>query len=205
MKEALLYIAGPVVNQMELHLLSSRAADNSIFQAKLTFNVSNGPPSKVVCTYQHGSSSESTISSFQIHREVIRAHYVNSSLPDVTHIVLKQNITRRQGIYKCTVTVEGRSGIEQGSTYERVTMGTPQVSIASITGKIARNTKNTFIIIYIFTQLQALPLMSLPPGMATTLSRSLGLPHYHHQLVMRCSIRQPQAVDSVQETLATLN
>ena len=127
---------------MELHLLSSRAADNSMFQAKLTFNVSNGPPSKVVCTYQHGTSSESTISSFQIHREVIRAHYVNSSLPDVTRIVLELN-TRRQGTYRCTVTVEGRSGIEQGSgsTYKRVTMGTPQVSYASITGKIARNTK----------------------------------------------------------------
>ena len=113
------------------------------------FNVSNGPPSKVVCTYQHGSSSESKISSFQIHREVIRAHYVNSSLPDVTRIVLEQNITRRQGIYKCTVTVEGRSGIEQGSTYERVTMGTSRVSFASITGKIQKNTKNTlnFIII----------------------------------------------------------
>ena len=120
---------------MKLHLLSSRAADNSIFQAKLIFNVSNGPPSKVVCTYQHGSSSESKISSFQIHREVIRAHYANGALPDVTRIVLEQTITRRQGMYKCSVTVEGRSGIQSG-TYTRVTMGTPQLSFANITGKM---------------------------------------------------------------------
>ena len=140
MKEALLYIAGPVVNQMELHLLSSRAADNSIFQAKLTFNVSNGPPSKVVCTYKHGTSSESTISSFQIHRELIRAHYADGALPDMTRIVLEQTIVRRQGVYKCTVTVEGRSGIQPSNTYTRVTMGTPQVSFANITGKLMTET-----------------------------------------------------------------
>ena len=115
-----------------------------MFQAKLTFYVSNGPPSRVICTYQHGSSSESKISSLQIHREVIRAYYADNALPDVTHIVI--DIARRQGMYKCTVTVEGRSGIEQGSTYQRVTMGTPQVSFASITGKIARNTNNILII-----------------------------------------------------------
>ena len=132
-----LHIAGPVVNKsMKLHLLSSRAADSSMFQAKLTFYVSSGPPSRVVCTYKHGSSSESKISSFQIHREVIRAHYADGALPDVTRIVLEQIITRRQGVYRCTVTVEGRTGIQPGSNYQRVTMGTPQYSFANITGKM---------------------------------------------------------------------
>ena len=194
---------------MKLHLLSSRAAD--MFQAKLTFNVSNGPPSKVVCTYKHGSSSESKISSFQIHREVIRAHYVNITLPDMTRVVLELTIKRRQGMYKCNVTVEGRTGIQSG-TYTRVTMGTPQLSFANVTGKM----KETLVLNYcfcnqkyftIFTQLQAIPLMSLHTELSTALSWSLGLPHHHHQLVMKCSIRRPQlqAVDSVQGTQATLN
>ena len=127
---------------MKLHLFSTRAADNSMFQAKLTFYVSNGPPSKVVCTYKHGSS-ESKISSFQIHREVIRAHYLNSSLPDVTRIVLEQTITRYQGVYKCTVTVEGRTNIQSG-TYQRVTMGTSQLSFANITGKMTETLKYVY-------------------------------------------------------------
>ena len=137
---------------MKLHLLSSRTADNSIFQAKLTFDVSNGPPSEVVCTYQHGSSSESKISSLQIHREVIRAQYADGALPDVTRIVLdEQNIKRRQGVYKCTVTVEGRTGIQPGSSYQRVTMGTPQFSFANITGKMTEIPTTIFCNLFTFS------------------------------------------------------
>ena len=137
---------------MKLHLLSSRAADNSIFQAELTFYVSNGPPSKVVCTYKHGSSSESKISSLQIHREVIRAHYTDDALPDVTRIVLdEQNIKGRQGVYKCTVTVEGRTGIQPGSNYQRVTMGTSQFSFANITGKMTEIPTTSFCSLLTFS------------------------------------------------------
>ena len=66
---------------------------------------------------------------------MIRAHYVDSALPDVTLIILEQNIKRRQGVYNCTVTVEGRTGIQPGTgTYTTVTMGIPKLSFANITG-----------------------------------------------------------------------
>ena len=56
------------------------------------------------------------------------------------------------------------------------------------------------------SQLQAPPLVSLPVGLATHLSWSPGLPHHHHQLAMRCSIR-PQLTlpDLVEGALATLS
>ena len=57
------------------------------------------------------------------------------------------------------------------------------------------------------SQLQAPPLVSLPAGLGTHLSWSPGLPHRHHQLAMKCSVRQQLVTipDAVQGTLATLS
>ena len=100
--------------------------------------------------------------------EVIRSQYVHSIQPDMTRVTVK--------VYHPS---------KVSSSYRSSTV--------TITGEWL--TINSLLIIvtiyyhYYSSQLQAPPLMLLPAGLVTPLYWSPGLPHHHHQLAMRCSIR----------------
>ena len=110
---------------MKMKLLSSRAANT--FKFNLFFNVSNGPPSKIVCY-----SEAHRVKSSDIVHEVIRSHFVSSSQPDITRVTLTQTLTTPRS-YNCTVTVEGRVNI-MSVDYDFVTKGTG-LSTAMFTGR----------------------------------------------------------------------
>ena len=117
---------------MTLSVVSSRDADPNV---TITFflTVSFGPPSHIQCS----NGLTQVISVRGIHSDVtydvIRSHYINSSLPDMTRVTVKLPPQPREGrTYTCTVTVEGRTNIATGN-YVPVTMGTGS-STTTITG-----------------------------------------------------------------------
>ena len=130
---------GPTVDpSMRLTLLSPRDTDSNIM-ILLSFNVSFGPPSRIVCTYGSGSSKTVVINDrdqpgAKVMREVIRSQYINSSLPDKTCVSFQLAQPRESRSYSCTVTVEGRINIGTPSSYAHVTRGSG-TSNATVTGK----------------------------------------------------------------------
>ena len=97
---------------MRVSILSSRDTDpNVVFT--ISFNVTFGPPSLVLCFYNkqrfarlRGDNSY----------EVIRSRYVSSSQPDMTRVTIKVDQPfREERIYSCNVTVEGRKNITNGT------------------------------------------------------------------------------------------
>ena len=118
-------IGGPLMDtNMTLFLLSSKDAEHDV-NFTLSFNVSYGPPSRIRC--KDGNNVEIIHvpgpTDSRVFHEVIRSHYVNSSHPDKTRVILTLTQERRETTYTCTVTVEGRSGINS-SNYAHVTKGT---------------------------------------------------------------------------------
>ena len=115
---------------MRVSILSSRDTDpNVVFT--LSFNVTFGPPSLVLCFYNkqrfarlQGDNSY----------EVIRSQYVSSSQPDMTRVTVKVDQPfREKRIYSYNVTVEGRKSIIHG-TYDYDDKGTG-TSTVNITGE----------------------------------------------------------------------
>ena len=101
---------------MRVSILSSRdTLSNIVFT--LSFNVTFGPPSHVLCY-----NNKQTAAFFNMRgdgpnlsRKVIRSQYVSSSQPDMTRVTVKvvQPI-RENRAYLCEVTVEGRVNIASG-------------------------------------------------------------------------------------------
>ena len=102
-------VAGPTVDStMTLSVLSSRDANPTI-ELSLTFKVSFGPPSRIICT--RDSNVVLNINS-QVTYEVIRSRYISSTLPDMTRVIIKLDPQPKVGgAYNCTVTVESRVNI----------------------------------------------------------------------------------------------
>ena len=175
---------------MVFTLLSCRSAAEPIFFT-LTFTVSYGPPSTVVCKYDnfrqiYFNTREDPLG---LSREVIRSHYVNSSYPDMTRVTLTLTAPRVSRSYTCTVTVEGRVNIGSHN-YDYFPMGSGTVT-ANITGECVTAVLNsTSFAACSSSQLQAPQQMSLLTGLVMTVPGFPGLPHQqeHHQLAMRCSI-----------------
>ena len=123
---------------MRVSILSSRdTLSNLVFT--LSFNVTFGPPSRVLC-YYNNRVPVSTFFNFRDHlhlsREVIRSQYTNSQ-PDITRVTVKvEQPMRVQRFYRCEVVVEGREHIGSGN-YDYLRMGpTPdRFSSVTITGK----------------------------------------------------------------------
>ena len=120
---------------MSLHLVSSRDADYNI-TFMLSFVVSFGPPSRVICSYNPG---DVVIFSLRDHniagilfRDVIRSQYVNSSQPDMTRVRVQLTQPREPRAYTCQVIVEGRVGITS-NTYDFDVMGSGNSS-ATVVG-----------------------------------------------------------------------
>ena len=157
---------------MTLSILSSRDADPNI-AITLSFNVSFGPPSKIECSNQISISVAS--------REVIRSHYIKSTEPDMTRVTVMSSLPKVAGTYTCTVTVESRA------TTGHYSKGTGS-STVTVTGKCLY-VRSVTLNFSSFMQLQPHPLLSLSLELLSLVLLYLGLLHYLHQLVMRCSIR----------------
>ena len=100
---------------MRVSILSSRdTIPNVVF--KLSFNVTFGPPSRLLC--YHSSDSFAFFNSRDdpnLSREVIKSQYVNSLQTDMTRVTIKvDQPNREERTYLCEVTVEGRVNITSG-------------------------------------------------------------------------------------------
>ena len=120
---------------MKLSLLTPRDTETNI-TFTLSFTVSFGPPSEISCILNGNeffSQTNSTFKSVVVSREVIRSHYINSSYPDMTRVILTQTTpTRVSSTYSCTVNVTGRTNF--GYNFAHVQEGS-RTSTASITGE----------------------------------------------------------------------
>ena len=121
---------------MRVSILSSRDTDpNVVFT--MSFNVTFGPPSRVVCFYNNQNFLTVRGNHPNLSRKVIRSRYT-SSQPDMTSITVKVDQPIREGrIYRCEVYVEGRKNIVSG-TYAYLLMGPPspiRSSTVTITGE----------------------------------------------------------------------
>ena len=87
------HIAGPTVEpNMKLSLLTPRDTETNI-TFTLSFTVSFGPPTEIACS-RNGAQFFSRADSVSVYpvvsREVIRSHYINSSYPDMSRVILTQ-------------------------------------------------------------------------------------------------------------------
>ena len=114
-------LAGPTVDSMTLSILSSRDAGPNIAIA-FSFNISYGPPSRVLC--QRIGTPGPTVTFLntrdpnpKLDREVIRSSYINSTLPDMTRVTVRPDPQPREvtvATYTCFVHVESRINITSG-------------------------------------------------------------------------------------------
>ena len=125
--------AGPIVEPtMKLTIHSPRDANPNV-TLSFSFTVSFGPPSRIQCS--NGLAQVVSVRGLQsdVVYDVIRSHYINSSLPDMTHVTVRLPPQPRVGrTFTCTVTVEGRTNIASGHFFP-VTMGNTS-STTTITG-----------------------------------------------------------------------
>ena len=122
---------------MTLSILSSRDANPNIIFS-LSFTVSNGPPSRIRCTRDSGELLDIRGLDPRVTREVIRLRYMGNPVPtqpDMTRVTVRPDPQPRvQGAtYNCTVTVEGRTGIDSGN-YTISTLGSGS-STVTVTGE----------------------------------------------------------------------
>ena len=135
---------------------------------------------------QFFSQANSVSVSPVVSREVIRSHYINSSYPDMTRVILTQTTPRESSTYSCTVYVNTRTGVGTGPGYAKMPLGSG-TSTASFTGECCT----------LLTTSPPPPPLSCKPstlllwsaGLVSTVFWSPGLPPHQHQLVMRCSTR----------------
>ena len=177
---------------MTLALLHTRDVGSNV-QFRLSFNVSLGLPSNITCTRDGATIHNGRGFVSGVNYEVIRPLYVSTSQPEITRVSFEQTRSRMGATYSCTVYVEGRVNISSG-VYDYDQLGSA-TSTVTVTGEFVTTIYSTDVLFTIrrssSPQLQAPPLVSLPPGVDfTTLFWSPGLLHHQHQLAMRCSIRQ---------------
>ena len=121
---------------MRVSILSSiYTVPNVVFT--LSFNVTFGPPSRVLCFYNNQKFITVRGNHPNLSRKVIRSRYT-SSQPDMTRITVKvDQPIREKRTYRCEVYVEGRKNIVSG-TYDHLPMGPPTLNSSTsviITGK----------------------------------------------------------------------
>ena len=135
MIEVFLLADGPIMDTTMVYtLLSCRSAGEPILYT-LSFTVSYGPPSQVICFFDnikeiHYITREDPLG---LSREVIRSRYVNSSYPDMTRVTLTLTAPRVSRSYTCTVNVEGRVNIDNNN-YNFFHMGSGTVTV-NVTGE----------------------------------------------------------------------
>ena len=122
---------------MRVSILSSRDTDPKVVFT-LSFNVTYGPPSRVLC--YHDKQTAAILNARNdpnLSREVIRSQYT-SSKPDMTRVTVEvDQPIREERLYRCEVVIEGRKNIVSG-TYDHLKMGPPSLvrsSTVNITGE----------------------------------------------------------------------
>ena len=135
-------LAGPIVDStMTLSILSSRDAGPNIAIA-LSFNVSYGPPSRIICERKDTPGAIAFVQlinsreSPKLFREVIRSRYISSTLPDMTRVTFRPDPQPRQvSTYDCFVSVETRTNIHN-SGYNVVGKGMTGSTTVTVTGEL---------------------------------------------------------------------
>ena len=131
------YTAGPVVEStMIFTLLHTRDVGPNV-DFRLSFNVSLGLPSCIICT-RDGIEIDDHMKSrgvaLGVNYEVVRPLYVNASQPEITRVSFEELTRSRVGAtYSCTVFVEGRTNISS-TAYDYDQLGNA-TSTATVTGE----------------------------------------------------------------------
>ena len=138
MIEIVLYsAAGPVVqSNMTLTLLHTRDVGglNNV-QFRLSFYVSLGLPSRILCTRDGTTIINGRGFVSGVNYEVVRPLYVSTSQPEITRVSFEELTRPRVGAtYSCTVYVEGRTNIASATSYDFDQLGSA-TSTAAVTGE----------------------------------------------------------------------
>ena len=118
---------------MTLTLFHTRDAGPNI-QFRLSFNVSLGLPSRIICTRDSTTIINSRGFVSGINYEVVRPLYVSTSQPEITCASFEETRPRVGATYSCTVYVEGRTNITSATIYDFDLLGSA-TSTVTVTGE----------------------------------------------------------------------
>ena len=97
----ILYTAGPVVEStMTFTLLTARAAGAFNSRFRLSFNVSLGLPSRIICTRYSSIIRSGRGFVSRVEYEVIRPLYASTSQSEITRVSFEEEF---EATYSCTV------------------------------------------------------------------------------------------------------
>ena len=120
---------------MTLTLLHSRDTGGQNVNFRLSFSVSLGLPSRIICT--RGGTTLHNGRGFvsEVNYEIVRPLYVSASQPEITRVSFDELTRPRMGAtYSCTVFVEGRINIASATSYNFDVLGNA-TSTATVTGE----------------------------------------------------------------------
>ena len=120
---------------MTLTLLHPRDIGGQNVNFRLSFSVSLGLPSRIMCT-----RNSTTIHSRRgfvpgVNYEVVRPLYVSTAQPEITRVSFDELTRPRMGAtYSCTVFVEGRTNIASTASYDFDVLGNATTTVM-VTGE----------------------------------------------------------------------
>ena len=128
--------AGPVVQStMTLTLLHTRDVGSPNVNFRLSFNVSQGLPSRITCTRDGTTIHSGRGFVSGVHYELVRPLYVNNSQPEITRVSFEELMRPRVGAtYSCTVYVEGCINIASATGYNFDQLGSATSNV-TVTGE----------------------------------------------------------------------
>ena len=118
---------------MTFTLLHTRDVGGSNVNFSLSFKISLGLPSRIICTRDGTIIRNGRGFVSGINYEVVRPLYVSISQPEITRLSFEQAQPRVGATYSCTVYVEGRTNIASG-VYNFDQIGSATL-IATVTGE----------------------------------------------------------------------
>ena len=118
---------------MTLTLLHTRDVGTNV-QFSLSFNVSQGLPSRITCTRDGTTIHSGRGFVSGVNYEVVRPLYVSTSQPEITRVSFEETQPRVGATYSCTVYVEGRTNIASATSYDFDVLGSA-TSTATVTGE----------------------------------------------------------------------
>ena len=118
---------------MALTLLHTRDVGPNV-QFRLSFDVSLGLPSRIICTCDGTTIHSGRGFVSGVNYEVVRPLYVSISQPEITRVSFEQTRPRVGATYSCTVYAEGRTNITSATSYDFDQLGSA-TSTASVTSE----------------------------------------------------------------------
>ena len=120
---------------MTLTLLHTRDVGGSNVNFSLSFNVSQGLPSRITCTRNGATIHNGRGFVSGVNYDVVRPLYVNTSQPEITHVSFEElTRPRMEATYSCTVYVEGRINIASATGYNFDQLGSATSNV-TVTGE----------------------------------------------------------------------